>query len=71
MGRNPALTIEQNEHVLMASREGGSLFYGLLFIILNYIYMGALKSFKCLGAIWVLIRPWPPWAPGMLSTYWF
>ena len=33
MGRNPALTIEQNEHVLMASREGGSLFYGLLLFI--------------------------------------
>ena len=52
-------TIKQNKHVLRASTEGESLFYGLLlFFILNYIYMGAPKSFKCLGPLWVLTRPW-------------
>ena len=43
----------------MASKGRGSLFYGLLLFIflIKYKYMVAPKSFKCLGPLWVLIRP--------------
>ena len=58
------LTIKQNKHVLRASREGGGggedffLWLIIVYILNNiYIYMGAQKSFKCLGPLWILIRP--------------
>ena len=56
------LTIKQNKHVLRASREGGSLCYGLLLFIFcitrthththTHIYMGHQNR-----PLWVLIRP--------------
>ena len=52
------VTSKQNKHVLRASREEGSLFYGLLLFIFSIIYMGVPKFVRCLGPLWVLIPPW-------------